>query len=65
MNIIISHTSMEPIYEQIVRQIRAKIIDGSLKEKRTTSIRPDTVKRAEDQCAYSKKRPMIFWMRKE
>ena len=31
MNIIISHTSMEPIYEQIVRQIRAKIIDGSLK----------------------------------
>lgn len=32
MNIIISHTSMEPIYEQIVRQIRAKIIDGSLKE---------------------------------
>lgn len=33
MNIIINHTSMEPIYEQIVRQIRAKIIDGSLKEK--------------------------------
>ena len=33
MNIIISHTSMEPIYEQIVRQIRAKIIDGSMKEK--------------------------------
>lgn len=32
MNIIISHTSMEPIYEQIVRQIRAKIIDSSLKE---------------------------------
>ena len=32
MNMIINHTSMEPIYEQIVRQIRAKIIDGSLKE---------------------------------
>lgn len=32
MNIIINHTSMEPIYEQIVRQIRAKIIDRSLKE---------------------------------
>ena len=32
MNIIINHTSMEPIYEQIVRQIRAMIIDGSLKE---------------------------------
>ena len=33
MNIIINHTSMEPIYEQIVRQIKAMIIDGSLKEK--------------------------------
>ena len=32
MNIIINHTSMEPIYEQVVRQIRAMIIDGSLKE---------------------------------
>ena len=32
MNIIINHTSMEPIYEQIVRQIRAMIIDGSLGE---------------------------------
>lgn len=32
MNIIINHTSMEPIYEQIVRQIRGQIIDGSLKE---------------------------------
>lgn len=32
MNMIINHTSMEPIYEQIVRQIRAMIIDGSLKE---------------------------------
>ena len=33
MNIIINHTSMEPIYEQIVRQIKAMIIDGYLKEK--------------------------------
>ena len=32
MNIIINHTSMEPIYEQIVRQIRGQIIEGSLKE---------------------------------
>lgn len=33
MNIIINHTSMEPIYEQIVRQIKTGIINGSLKEK--------------------------------
>ena len=33
MNIIINHTSMEPIYEQIIRQIKAMIIDGTLKER--------------------------------
>ena len=31
MNIIINHTSMQPIYEQIVAQIKAMIIDGTLK----------------------------------
>lgn len=32
MKIIISHTSMQPIYEQIVEQVKALIIDGALKE---------------------------------
>lgn len=32
MKIIINHTSMQPIYEQITAQIKALIIDGTLKE---------------------------------
>ncbi len=32
MEIIISNSSMEPIYEQIIGQIKAMIINGSLKE---------------------------------
>ena len=32
MNLIISNSSIEPIYEQIVRQIKAMIMEGKLKE---------------------------------
>ena len=32
MNIIISNSSMEPIYEQIIGQIRGKIMEGKLEE---------------------------------
>ncbi len=32
MKIIINHTSMQPIYEQITSQIKAMIIDNTLKE---------------------------------
>ena len=32
MKIIINHSSMQPIYEQITDQIKAMIIDGTLKE---------------------------------
>ncbi len=32
MNLIISNSSMEPIYEQIVRQVKSMIIEGKLKE---------------------------------
>lgn len=32
MNIIISNSSMQPIYEQIVTQVKAKIMNGELKE---------------------------------
>lgn len=32
MNIIISNSSMQPIYEQIIWQIKAMIMDGRLKE---------------------------------
>ena len=30
MNLVINHTSMEPIYEQIVAQIKAEVIEGTL-----------------------------------
>ena len=30
LNLIINHTSMEPIYEQIVAQIKAEVIEGTL-----------------------------------
>ena len=29
MKLIINHTSMEPIYEQIMTQIKAEVIDGT------------------------------------
>ena len=32
MTIIINNTSMQPIYEQIVNQMKAKIMNGKLKE---------------------------------
>ena len=32
MNIIISNSSADPIYEQISRQIKSQILDGTLKE---------------------------------
>ena len=30
MNLIIHHTSMEPIYEQIIAQIKAEVIEGRM-----------------------------------
>ena len=33
MNIIISNSSMEPIYEQIIGQIKSMILEGRLQEK--------------------------------
>ena len=32
LNIIISNSSMQPLYEQIVTQVKAKIMNGELKE---------------------------------
>ena len=32
MKIIINNSSMQPIYEQIVTQIKSQIMDGNLKE---------------------------------
>ena len=52
MNLIINHTSMEPIYEQIVAQIKAEVIEGTLPSVRALSrelkISALTVKKAYD-----------------
>ena len=32
MNLIINHSSMQPIYEQIIGQIKEKIMHGELQE---------------------------------
>lgn len=32
MKLIINHSSMQPIYEQIVEQIKGKIMQGELKK---------------------------------
>ena len=34
MNLIINHSSMQPIYEQIIGQIKEKIMHGELQEDR-------------------------------
>ena len=44
MNLIINHSSMQPIYEQIIGQIKEKIMHGELQE--------DTM--LEGQCPDSK-----------
>ena len=55
LNLIINHTSMEPIYEQIVAQIKAEVIEGRMTAGDALPSVTGTFKRAEDQCADSKK----------
>ena len=44
MKIIINNTSMVPIYEQIMEQIKAQIISGELKENRYIAVRENNGK---------------------
>ena len=46
MNIIINHSSMQPIYEQIMGQIKERIMHGELKE--DTAL--PSVRTIESQC---------------
>ena len=48
MKIIINNTSMVPIYEQIMEQIKAQIISGEL----YIAVRENNGKGTEDQCTY-------------
>ncbi len=63
MKMIINHTSMQPIYEQIVDQIKAMIIRGELKaQEMLPSVR--TLSKELKISALTVKNPMITWNRK-
>ena len=48
MHIILNHSSMVPIYEQLMEQIKSEIIYSRLKEN-------EACRRTSDKCSYSKK----------
>ena len=54
MKIIINNSSMVPIYEQIMEQIKAQIISGELKENDILPSSENDGKGTEDQCTYRK-----------
>ena len=55
MKLIINHSSMQPIYEQIVEQIKGKIMQGELKEKYCTSFGEIIGERVKSQCSDGEK----------
>ena len=65
MKIIINSSSMVPIYEQIVDQVKAQIISGELKEDDNLPSVRTLSKGIEDQRTDCKKRHMILWNRKD
>ena len=54
MHIIVNNTSMTPIYEQIMEQVKTAIINGELTEN-LASLCAGIVKRIEDQRPHSEK----------
>ena len=50
MHIIINNSSMVPIYEQIMDQIKTAIIKGRATSRHRVTVCPQSVKGAEDQC---------------
>lgn len=64
MKIIINSSSMVPIYEQIVDQVKAQIISGELKEDdNLPSVR--TLSKELRISALTVKKHMILWNRKD
>ena len=51
MHIILNHSSMVPIYEQLMEQIKSEIINTALKRRRGAPIRPFSGRGTADQCA--------------
>ena len=50
MKLIINNSSMQPIYEQIVSQIKAEIMKGALKEDTALPSVRALARRTESQC---------------
>lgn len=64
MKIIINHSSMVPIYEQIVEQIKALIMEGELTENTALpSVR--TLSKELKISALTVKKHMTAWSRKD
>lgn len=64
MKLIIQHSSMTPIYEQLVEQVKAAIIQGELKENDSLpSVR--TLAKELKISALTVKKPMMLWIKKE
>ena len=55
MYLIINHSSMQPIYEQIVEQIKEKIINGEFSEEMMLPSVRTMAKDLKNQCAHCKK----------
>lgn len=55
MHIILNHSSMVPIYEQLMEQIKSEIINTALKEGEAHPIRPFSGRGTADQCAVRQK----------
>lgn len=52
MNIMIDHTFMQPIYEQITEQIKYQILHDTLQGGEALPVGAYTGKRIKDQCTY-------------
>ena len=64
MNLIINHSSMEPIYEQLSRQFRALISTGQMKEgEPLPSVR--ALAKELRISALTVKKPMTIWSRQD
>lgn len=64
MKLIINNSSMQPIYEQIVSQVKKEIMQGELQEgEMLPSVR--TLAKELKVSALTVKKPTMPWMRKD
>ena len=65
MHIILNHSSMVPIYEQLMEQIKSDIIQSELKEGEALPSVRTLAGGTSDQCAHSKKKLMTSWKKRD